>query len=311
MIINLLFTNATTPAMPPANPSASSFNGSGHNKREETQKSSSSNSNNPLPRRSTNSTSLRINNLIHLLNKTFIWLLGHIGVLLFSLLWLFTQWTTFYRSTFICALTSWSLSLYGSLENTLATAHRSATVSPSTSFAAAASTPSSSTTGTGTGGTPSQPAAVGPLRFLLNENSPYVLLTLFIVLLRPLLPLLLIPYSIYSLYQVAQFLETDPMIRKTPYWISLGPRIAFLLQFKDAVFRIASHIELAILPLMIVSWIFRGSERIWDIFLYFQFLRWQCTIAPRMKNAFEEWKIIGAHVYAKAVPIMREYGIKI
>lgn len=145
-------------------------------------------------------------------------------------------------------------------------------------------------------------------RVLLNENAPYLGLVLGLLITPTRLSIVFVALGIYSLYHVCDYMQRNPRISRSPYYLALvAPKVRRVNELKGVATRLASQVELIVLPWIIVGLF--TSTRLLDLFFYGQFLRWQHAVSPRTKAAVEEWRAFGTSAWAWGQQQLRARGL--
>lgn len=98
--------------------------------------------------------------------------------------------------------------------------------------------------------------------------------------------------AIVYIYQALEYIPTDSTILKNSLWISYGRSFTeVLMPRKISLLRIAAHLELLTLVLILVS-IIRMKGSLIDLLVYTQYLTSQYILSPTTTQAIQFWDTI-------------------
>lgn len=123
-----------------------------------------------------------------------------------------------------------------------------------------------------------------------STSTPYFYLALLLYIL-PAASVPLAPLAIMSLLSLNSFARAN--LTQTPWWSQLAAPSSQLLALRPTLMDLASHLELAALPCLLVS-IF--STGIALPIVYGSFLRWQYFVSPRTRTVVGVWDEMGTKV---------------
>lgn len=123
---------------------------------------------------------------------------------------------------------------------------------------------------------------------ILSEKTPYLLICLVLYLCSPCAAVLL-PLMLYSLLNLVGYCRSDPRVYELALWRQHLARPAEqLLAYHSHIMNAAVHLELFVLPWLIVSIFSLGPVL---PLAYISFLRWQYIVSARTRQAVAMWDV--------------------
>ena len=138
---------------------------------------------------------------------------------------------------------------------------------------------------------------------IVNESFAYMLLSLiFTTSVRPSQILILIPFSVYSCFHIANYTRT--MLLKHPYvkykvssvtTISTWSQslAAFETFVQKEMLRNVAILEIMMLPSLFLGWLILGQANFVGLLALFQFIRIRFAVSPNMQWAFTHIRDVG------------------
>lgn len=100
----------------------------------------------------------------------------------------------------------------------------------------------------------------------------------------------LLPLAVYSAFHVVACAKDDAEVKRSGEWRQWGePLCMRLMAHQSTLLYAAAHLEIFALPFMLLSWLFGRGTSFLQVVFYFQLLRWQYTVSPKIRSAVKQW----------------------
>lgn len=124
------------------------------------------------------------------------------------------------------------------------------------------------------------------------DGAPYFCLALMWWVMTTPVPITLLPLSIYSMYHAIAWAKDDAVVKRSKEWRQWGESLCLKLTAQQSsLLFAAAHLEIAALPYMLLAWLMsKRGPGFAQLLFYFQFLRWQYSVSPKIRSALMQWK---------------------